>query len=211
MSVSALSLLLLLVALTALLPPSLSFSLQTFSDAACLQALPYGYFNASLATNRTKACFPTYNPTPGAVSAVYVYCTANSSANADYVDIDVDSFVNDSQCDHKQQANVLWDVTSEYTQGSPNPPFVGVIPQGVCSAVQARAGADVQQWLANQTIYAIVRCDAVSKPGAEVEIQEEPHRTTLDQPRSSRTGQGHGWRPRWPQDSYASRESDVRG
>jgi hypothetical protein len=164
MSLSSVSSLLLtfLASSLLMLSPAHSFSLQTFSDAQCSQPLPFSYFNASLNTNRTKACFPNYTTIPGAISSYYVYCSGNTSTNADYVDVSVDTLMNDSVCDHKIRSNIVWDVTSDYNLYSPT----GVlIPQGVCTPVQVAMGGLVSQWAATQTAYAIVRCDAVSQLG----------------------------------------------
>jgi hypothetical protein len=53
----------------------------------------------------------------------------------------------------------MWDVTSFYPE---NGTTYYIVLQGACMPVQLGLGGDVTRWLANQTAYAIVRCDATS-------------------------------------------------
>ena len=145
-----------------------SLSLRTFSDASCSRELSvYSYFNAKLNTNRTKGCFPVEPPSPlsssnASISAFYILCS-NTTSNTDYVTVDVDTFANDKTCNHKQPANIQWDVTSFYPRQGTNTD----IPQGRCTAVQLKAGGDVDHWASNQTAYAIVRCGATTQPESD--------------------------------------------
>jgi len=142
-----------------LLSTASSLTLQTYSDSSCTQSLSYTYINSSIVTNNTKTCFPTGAVAQGAVLAYYVYCR-NQTSNTNQVGVEVIATTNTTNCDFKNPFTaVQWDVTSlEYNSTGQTTP----ITQGVCSPLQAATGGLVNQWLANQTVYGVIKCFATA-------------------------------------------------
>ena len=107
----------------------------------------------------------------------------------------MDTFANDKTCNHKQPSNIQWDVTSFYPRQGTNTD----IPQGRCTAVQLKAGGDVDHWASNQTAYAIVRCGATTQPESDNSTDSTTAAscapTQRPLPASRHTGRWEYWPP----------------